>query len=74
MRDAPESGIIFNEKNIYTVHSLINAMFGVLRHFSRNKVKRYKLAVKFPVPLLGIDPGSPWYKTNALTIEPESTP
>ena len=30
------------------------------------------IAEKFPLPLLGIDPGSPWYKTNALTAEPQS--
>ena len=40
-----------------------------LRHDSRNKVKHSR---KILVPLLGIDPGSPWYKTNALTTEPKS--
>ena len=46
---------------------LIQSIF--LRHDSHNKVKH---SWKFPVPLLGMKPGSSLYKTNALTTEPKS--
>ena len=35
-------------------------------------VTKYSIAENFPVPSLGIDPGSPRYKTNALTTEAKS--
>ena len=35
-------------------------------------ITKFCIAEKFPVPSLGIDPGSPRYKTNALTTEPKS--
>ena len=45
----------------------------LLRHDSRNKVKHTShVAGIFSVPSLGIDPGSPRCKTNALTTEPKS--
>ena len=35
-------------------------------------ITKLSIAEKFPLPVLGIDPGSPRYKTNALTTEPKS--
>ena len=35
-------------------------------------VTKSSIAEKFPVPSLGINLGSPKYKTNALTTEPKS--
>ena len=35
-------------------------------------VTKLSIAETFPVPSLGIEPGSPYLKTNALTTEPKS--
>ena len=40
--------------------------------YDMTAVKNYSIAGKFSVPSLGTDPGSPQYKTNALTTEPKS--
>ena len=43
-----------------------------LASYNMIAVTKSSKAEKFPVPLLGMDPGSPRYKTNALTTEPKS--
>ena len=46
--------------------------FSLMNSYDMIAVTKYSIAENFPVPSLGIDPGSPRYKTNALTTEAKS--